>query len=85
MQYKYDAAMYLIRNGHTTTTARFPVCSAKLSIVGPGEYYGGDHVRIPGVVLLVISIPATNYDGRGLRYTVLLDLQSMLPYRIPVD
>ena len=29
------------RNDHTTMTAPLPVCSAKLSIVGPGQYYGG--------------------------------------------
>jgi hypothetical protein len=27
---------WIIRNDHTTMTAPLPVCSAKLSIVGPG-------------------------------------------------
>ena len=33
--------MECIRNDHTTMTAPLPVCSAKLSIVWPGQYYGG--------------------------------------------
>ena len=29
------------RNDHTNMTAPHPVCSAKLSMFGPGQYYGG--------------------------------------------
>ena len=32
----YFDASEVVRNDHTTMTAPLPVCSAKLSIVGPG-------------------------------------------------
>ena len=32
----YSVFSFGIRNDHTTMTAPLPVCSAKLSIVGPG-------------------------------------------------
>ena len=40
------------RNDHTTMRAPLPVCSAKLSIVSLVGTTVGDHVGIPGVVIL---------------------------------
>ena len=42
------------RNDHTTVTAPLPVCSAKLTLSGQVSTTVGDHVGIPGVVLLLI-------------------------------
>jgi hypothetical protein len=36
VEYKYVIKGIFVRNDHTTMTAPLPVCSAKLSIVGPG-------------------------------------------------
>jgi hypothetical protein len=36
LRFIYVVNVVLSRNDHTTMTAPLPVCSAKLSIVGPG-------------------------------------------------
>ena len=40
---------HLSRDVHTMMTAPLPVCSAKLSIIGPGQYYGGGPRWNPGL------------------------------------
>ena len=45
---------FTVRNDHTTVTAPLPVCSAKLTLSGQVSTTVGDHVGIPGVVLLLI-------------------------------
>ena len=40
-QYMYLHETEFCRNDHTMVTAPLPVCSAKLSTIGPGQYYGG--------------------------------------------
>ncbi len=43
----FDCRVF-VRNDHTTMTAPLPVCSAKLTIGGPGYYYGGGPRWNPG-------------------------------------
>ena len=50
----------VIRNDHIMVTAPLPVNSAKLSIIGPGQYYGGGPRWNPGrcsFVLLLLLTP----------------------------
>jgi hypothetical protein len=44
----YEYSLPSGSDDHTTMTAPLPVCSAKLSIVGPGQYYGGGPRWNPG-------------------------------------